>query len=91
MSASVVSSSLAWTDDWALFTRMSSPPKALTVAATAASTCARTPTSQASGSALPPRLAISAATASHFERVRPASATAAPSFASARAAPRPMP
>ena len=71
MSSSVVSSSLAWTDDWALLTRMSIPPKACTVASTAASTCSRTPTSQAIATAVPPRSAISAATASHFERVRP--------------------
>src|SRR5262245_65227842 len=75
----------------ALLTRMSTPPKAWTVAPTQARISASRFTSQAVARAVPPRRAISAAVRSTLERVRPVTITRAPSAASAYAIPSPTP
>src|SRR5262245_38403852 len=75
----------------ALFTRMSTPPKASTVARTQAWISSSRFTSQAVARAVPPRRAISAAVRSTLERVRPVTITRAPSAASAYAIPSPTP
>ncbi len=91
-SSSLVASREMPTRDWAaLFTSMSTVPKALTASATTAWTSSRWVTSQASGMAAPPADLISAAVLSHFESVLPTTTTLAPSLARARAMPRPTP
>ena len=67
------------------------PPSSVTVCSTQRRMSAGRVTSATMGSAAPPGLAISAATASSLASVRPTSATAAPCAARASAMPRPTP
>ena len=90
-SASPVVSAVPVVPTPALFTRMSSGPKAASVARTALSQSAGCDTSHATASARPSSAAISADTASAFGWRRSATATAAPSRAKASAVARPMP
>ena len=89
--ASTVGLRMAAFPPWALLTRMSMRPNAARVAATAASTSARSATSQRRASARAPFPDSSRAAAATLDSVRPSRATGAPSSASASAMARPRP
>src|SRR6266446_9668379 len=75
----------------ALFTRMSILPNCPSADLIPDFTCSSSATSMTNADALPPEAAISATRSSSFWRLRAATATVAPSRASASAQARPMP